>query len=264
MKLRSAFLMLACALLVFGCKKDEQDRDSAAALDHSAANAFFNDLYKVVDEAAEDAEGIRALECIQSITVDTLSSPKTILIDFGNDASCTDQLGVNRRGQILATFTGRYRNPGTIITITPMNYKVDGYTLSGTKTIINEGFNPADQPYFSVSVENGQVTHPDGDYTFSWQSNTTRTWVEGDNTWWVVDDRYQVAGTASGLDRLGNPFTVTTQSPMEFTVVCPWITKGVLKISPQDKPDRILDYGNGSCDNDAVFSIGDYQTNISI
>ena len=264
MKLRFFLLVLSLSLFLFGCKKDEEDRDATVAKDHSIANAFFNDLYRVVDESAENTAGIRALECVQSIVVDTLSSPKSILIDFGNDPNCTDQLGVNRRGQIVATFTGRYRNTGTVITIMPMNYRVDGYALSGTKTVINEGLNPAGQLYFSVSVDNGQVTHPDGDYTFSWNSNTTRTWVEGNNTWWHVDDEYQVIGTASGVDRSGNPFTVSTQSPMRFTVVCPWITRGVLKISPEGKLERILDYGNGSCDNDAVFSIGDYQTNILI
>ncbi|NQX91752.1 MAG: hypothetical protein HRT74_06440 [Flavobacteriales bacterium] len=258
-----SWILLVLPLLMLGCKKEERDRDTAAALDHSLANAFFNDIFRVVDEAADETDGIRVLECVDSFTIDTIADPKSILIDFGDD-SCQDQLGINRRGQILATFTGRYRDVGTVITITPINYKVDGYTLNGTKTITNEGLHALQQPGFSVEVENGSLTHPDGDFTLTWESSTTRTWVEGVETFFLVDDEYQVTGNAEGTDRNGNPYTINTQSPMEFNIVCPWIKKGKLRISPSGKPDRILDYGNGTCDNDAIITIGETDFNINL
>lgn len=251
-------------VLFSSCKKDEEeDNDAAAAIDYSIANSFFNDLYKVIDEAADQTEGIRALECVDSFTIDTTASPKSILIDFGQDA-CTDQLGVDRRGQVLATFTGRYREEGTIITITPIDYTVDGYGLSGTKTIVNEGLNALDQPFFTVQVENGSITHPNNDFTTTWNSNTVRTWTDGVDTFFLVDDEYSVTGTASGVDRNGLPYTVSVLEALEFNIVCPWIKKGRLRVSPEGKLDREVDYGNGGCDNDATLTIGDLSINISL
>ncbi|MGB0422860.1 MAG: hypothetical protein ACPGED_00995 [Flavobacteriales bacterium] len=256
---------LVLMVVLSACKKDEEDKDNdaAAAIDHSIANSFFNDLYKVIDEAADQTDGIRALECVDSFTIDTAATPKSILIDFGQDA-CTDQLGVDRRGQVLATFTGRYREQGTIITITPIDYTVDGWGLSGTKTIVNEGLNAQDQPYFTVEVDNATITHPNNDFSSTWSSNTVRTWTEGVDTFFLVDDEYSVTGNASGTDRNGLPYSITIQQALEFDVVCPWIKKGVVKVTPEGKIDRIVNYGNGNCDNDATLSIGDININISL
>ncbi|MEO0403900.1 MAG: hypothetical protein AAF193_03420, partial [Bacteroidota bacterium] len=133
-----------------------------------------------------------------------------------------------------------------------------------TKTIANQGVDELLQPYFTVTVENGSLRHPDGDFTLNWESSTTRTWVEGVETFFLVDDEYQVVGSAEGVDRNGNPYTITTQSPMEFNMVCPWIKKGRLKISPSGKPDRFLNYGDGTCDNDAVITIGETDYNVNL
>ena len=63
------FPILLFHILFSSCKKDEEDNDAAAAIDHSIANSFFNDLYKVIDEAAGQTEGIRALECDNDATL---------------------------------------------------------------------------------------------------------------------------------------------------------------------------------------------------
>lgn len=91
-----------------------------------------------------------------TITFDTAASPKTLTIDFGTtDCLCGD--GNYRRGKILVSWTGPYRDSGSVRTITFDQYFVNYNQLQGTKTVTNNGTNGSGHPTFTVTV-NGSVT----------------------------------------------------------------------------------------------------------
>ena len=126
------FFMIIAATLV-SCRKDREDNkpmlDNKMTVDNGTSENLFNDLFKVVDDVSDNTAGIKDLEttCIDTIIVDTLASPRTVLIDFGQD-NCVSADGKIRKGQIQVTYTGRYREPGTVITITPLTYTCLLYT----------------------------------------------------------------------------------------------------------------------------------------
>ena len=251
-------------LIFSSCRKEERDRDQSAMLDFTIAKTMFDDAFQIVDEIADETDGIRSTpSCVESITVDTTTSPKSILIDFGN-TTCTDIVGTRRQGQILVTFTGRYRDVGTQIVITPINYQVNNYILTGTKTITNMGLNESELPYFNVEVINGKVSSSNNDFQSTWNSNMVRTWTEGSLTVFLQDDAYSVTGTAEGVDRNGNAYELTITRPLEFSFVCPWIYYGKFELQPEGKSLRTLDYGNGVCDNNATVVIDGFTYSISI
>jgi hypothetical protein len=259
-------LLLTAFVVVFtfGCRKKDKDLSLFSARDSAFAELIFSDVQKVVEDVAKDTDGIRdRVLCIDEIVIDTLSTPRSILIDFGTDV-CEDGNGVVRQGKIFTTYTGRLRETGTIITTTFIDYSIDGYGVQGTHTVSNLGLNSSDHPYFLVNVDNASITSPDNSFTISWDSTRQREWIEGYETQWLVDDEFLITGQANGINRFGDPFEMVITQPLKITFVCPWIVSGTIEATPDDNFVRVLDYGNGTCDNNATITVDGNVYNIKL
>ncbi len=84
------------------CRRDRKETlSNTITVDNSTAENLYSDLFKVVDNVSASEDGIRDEEigCIDTIIVDTLSSPRSVLIDFGDD-QCVGDDGRTRTGQI--------------------------------------------------------------------------------------------------------------------------------------------------------------------
>jgi hypothetical protein len=246
MKKTLLFLFVAAATFS-ACRKEDAEPDNTAAQDSNTAENIFSDMYAVVDDVSENTAGIRDLNtpCIDTVMVDTTISPRVVIIDFGTD-ECSGADGKVRKGRILVTYTGRYRDEGTIITITPQNYTVDGFLVVGTKTIVNEGLNTDGRPYFSI-VATATITAPNAAYVTTWNSTRTRTWMEGFNTPTPLDDVYQITGLATGTNRNGISYAMQITEPLVAKVACPWLVKGVVNVNPANGTTRTMNFGNGDC-----------------
>jgi hypothetical protein len=97
-----------------------------------------------------------------------------------------------------------------------------------------------------------------------WNSQRDREWTEGESTFLPFDDVYSITGYASGTDRNGNPFTVTITSPIIVSFLCPWIEQGTLEITHGNLPDATIDYGDGTCDDQATITIGNTTITITL
>lgn len=262
-------LLSFAAMVVLGlvaCKKDNEevmDLDYTSASDNARAEDAFSDMLTQVDKAVDD-NGLREMEdaCAPAVTFDTLSSPRTITIDFGT-VNCTAVNGRMRRGQILVSYTGRYRDPGTVITITPQNYYVNDNHVQGTKTVTNMGLDQNGHLYYNVSV-NGSLTAADGSWTATHQANRVRTWIQGSDTPTLLDDIYGITGSGSGVNRNGVAYTVNITNALRVVVGCPFITAGTVQITPQDRPLRTIDYGNGSCDGIITINVNGNTFTVTI
>lgn len=259
-----ALLLLPSILLAFAsCRKedDKRDRDYSAATDQSRAEDVFTDMLAVVDQAVKD-NGLRDL-CNPSVTFDTSATPRTITIDFG-DVNCTAANGRLRRGRILVSYTGRYRDPGTVITITPQDYYVNNNQVTGAKTVTNMGLNDNDQPWFTVSVD-GAITAADGSWTATHQAQRARTWIQGYDTPALLDDVYLITGTGSGVNRNGVAYTSEITQALRVELGCSWrLVSGTVTITPAGGLPRTIDYGNGACDGNFTVTVGGQTFTVTI
>ncbi|GAB4257281.1 MAG: hypothetical protein Kow0079_14470 [Vicingaceae bacterium] len=261
------------------CKKAKLNKQTTTTADNSTAENLFNDVKRVVEEAANDegqsaklagSTGYTFGSCA-TVTVspawnDTIW-PKTMTIDFGS-TNCTGYYGVKRRGKLVVTMTDRYRNAGSKLTVTPVNYYVNDYKVEGTKTLTNNGRNSAGNLTYTVNVTNAKVTSPDGDVV-TWNSTRTNEWIAGESTTLftngfsgICDDVYLITGSANGVNREGRSFTVTITEPLRKEICCRWIVSGKLEIQPQDLKKREVDFGNGACDAQVEVKIGKRTYNI--
>lgn len=271
MKFNKLFIIwLAGGLFILGCKKKEEDTepDWMSSKDLSIADALWQDLYKIVDEEAQNDSTVANRSCATVAVSPIGSFPTTLTIDFGS-LGCMGTDGRYRKGIIQAVFTGPWRDSLSVVTVTPQNYYVDGYLLSGTKTIENKGRVGGFLTY-DVQVNNGKVTDQ-SNAVITWNSNVTYTWIEGDSTTLIthgsagiLDDVYTISGTYSGVNRQGNNFTAQTTSPIRKELDCRWPVSGVLTITPQGLETRTINFGTGSCDNYAIVSVAGYSKSVQM
>lgn len=266
-------VVLTASIFIFSsCRKDNDNENNyRSAIDNATAENMFDDVFKQATDgvvAAEDsAQNLRGYENIMSscatLTItpfDLTTFPKTIVVDFGS-TNCLGSDGRYRRGQIEMTITGWYRDSGTVITVTPVNYYVNDNYVQGTKTLTNNGHNTAGNLTYTLSV-NGSVTTSEG--TITWNSTRYHEWIEGESTvlnpW---DDVYLITGSASGTNVEGEDFDVVINTALRVQVGCRWITQGVLTLTSGDF-SMTVDYGDGACDAAAVVTINGNNYNISM
>ncbi|MFT4681093.1 MAG: hypothetical protein ACI9YU_000930 [Flavobacteriales bacterium] len=286
MRKNNAIAILAVFILgsfVFeGCKKREDLRFDSST-NNSEALSVFDDVYELVAEATDGEPGdtvgswnLPSISCA-TITASPVGPefPKTVTIDFGGPCNADDRV---RSGQIVCTITGPYSSENTVITVELVNYELDNYNVTGSKTITNNGNNGSGQPVFSIVVQNASISNENGSAT--WSSTRTRTWVEGSETTWftidttqssgimgingLLDDVYHITGTAEGTTRGGVPYTVDITAPLEVQVGCRWVKEGILVVSPQNLDDRTIDFGNGDCDEGASVEIDGSSYNFTM
>jgi hypothetical protein len=268
-----AAAVISSGLLFTSCKKDAaKDSDIESSENNALAESSFNDITTIADQAAlggtvnmrvaGDAAAAREEGSLGSgcatVSFDTVSTPRVITIDFGaSNCLCND--GRNRRGKILLGYTGRYRDAGTVITISFNNYFVNDNQLTGSKKITNQGLNNAGNLVYLIEV-NGQLIKANGGGTISWTSTRQREWTAGAGTPLVLsDDAYSITGTATGTNASGKSYTITITKPLVRKMSCRWFESGIVDVTPEGKAIRTLDYGTTGCDANASVSILGYS-----
>lgn len=264
-----ALFPLLGLLIISSCRKEERDspdNDTTTALEYSLSDAAYNDVAGIADEALDGAlESYRigggandkVLTTCATITIDTLASPKNLLIDFGSsDCLCRD--GNYRRGKILVSWTGPYRDSGSVRTINFDNYYVNYNLVQGSKVITANGRNQAGNLTFSVTV-NGSITwdpqYLAGGGTSTYSSTRTREWIAGEGTISWLDDVYLISGAANGTTRNGGSYTMQTTEPLRKEIGFRHFTDGVIAFTPQGKYTRIIDYGYVNSGRDRLAKV---------
>lgn len=262
----AAFTAIAAlAVIAFACQKDQQDDYTDVSKDQNTAEMLFNEVKDISDEAygtksksgksGEQTEWVIIGTCA-TVTLDTTVTPKLLTIDFGTtNCLCTD--GKYRRGIIQISFTGPYKDSGTVITHTFNNYFVNDHQILGTKTITNNGLDSNGFLSYSVVV-NGSIIKPNNAGTITWNSTRTRTWIAGMNTPALLDDKYLITGSASGTSASNVSYTMIITTPLQKNIGCKHFVSGVMEITPSGKPTRIIDYGNGNCDNIITITVNNH------
>lgn len=183
-----------------------------------------------------------------------------ITIDFGS--GCTGLDGRVRAGKIQVDYSGNYFVQGSSHIVTLDSFYVDSKRLQGSRIITNRGLNSSSLMYWTVEASNMKLTSTDG-YWRSWSSNRHRELLSGggDNQW--ANDVYRINGSADGTNSNGFDFTIMINDLVRDNS-CHWITSGSIAITPSNRITRTIDFGNGSCDDQATVTVGNKTTSISL
>ncbi len=262
-----AVLFIGLAVALTSCNKQDEnspatDNNTNYSKDNSLAESVYDNVTNIANEAYDYASsgyqkstdgGWLYLSDCATVTLDTTVMPRVLTIDFGEENCLCGDLKY-RRGKIIVTFTGGYRHPGTVININFEDYYVNDNNVDGTKVITNMGLNDAGNLYYNISVTG--VIHLSLDRgTLSWNSTRVREWTEGVDTRKLRDDVYLITGSATGIRANGHTWEMEITNPLRKELSCRYIVSGTVEITPEGLSTRILDYGDGECDNIATVII---------
>ncbi len=279
--IKTAFaLMGVVALSLSACKKEKEsiDSDTASVAEYAMSDAAFNDVASISDEAYDGSldsyriqnggSSEKVMTTCATITFDTTVTPKTLTIDFGSsDCLCGD--GNYRRGAIIVSWAGTYKDSGSVRTITFNNYFVNYNQILGTKTVTNNGRNTSGNLSYTVTVNGSVVWDPQyfgGGGTSTFTSTRTRVWIAGEGTLGWLDDVYLISGSTNGTTRAGSTYTMVTTEALKKEIGFKHFTDGVLEFTPSGKYTRVIDYGyvNGQRDALAQVTINGYTFTIQL
>ncbi len=265
-KLSLLIIYTLVALCTFAaCKKENStqttntEEDTGYADEQARMEQTFDDVESLSDEAYMNGAsalkgGANLLSSCATVTLDTVSNPHTLTIDFGT-TNCLCNDGRYRRGAIIISFAGKYRDSGYVRTIGFSNYYVDNNHVTGTKQITNMGHNSSGHLYYNISV-NGSVVLDSNKGTVTQVSTRTRTWVQGESTLARIDDVYEITGSGTLTRPNNTTVSESITSPLVVAMSCHWIKQGTIQLTPQGKAVRTLDYGSGNCDHFATLTVG--------
>lgn len=204
-----------------------------------------------------------ATHCFTVTEIETNGGfPKTITIDFGT--GCTGKDGHTRRGKITAVYTGKLRESGSTATVSFDGYYIDTLKVEGTLKAENKS--TGSNYIFSITVTNGKLSLPSGDFI---EVNKTHTWTQTDGSATPRipgDDVYSVIGSSAGTAQVqGSTYQWTTEitTPVIRKMSCRWRVAGQVAIT-RNNIKALLDYGNGECDNKATVTIGQKVFDITL
>lgn len=272
--LNGIFSLVLISIVFFGCKKDnnEKDSDTQLASDNALASKIYNDVQDIADEAGNTGsvntfiilDEASLLSSCATVTRDTVTVPHRITIDFST-TNCLCKDGNYRRGKIYIDFTRKYRDSSATHTISFDNYFVNDNQVSGSKTVTNNGRNSQGHLTFTIVVS-GKIILANNAGTITWAANRTREWIAGENTIIRNDDIYLISGIESGTRASGKSYSSIITKPLRMEVGCQYhhFVSGTIEITPLGKATRTLDYGSGVCDDVATVTINGISYNIKL
>jgi hypothetical protein len=254
----SLLLVSAVSFMFSSCKKEETDTETQSAVDNSICEGEFMRVMPTVNSIAISETGVHRLgwqgaaSPQSSCPVVTVTNPNqfpgcTLTIDYGT--GCVDSTdGKTRKGQVVATFSKSWDSVGCVITINLNNFYVNNMHYEGTVNITRNTLYS-----FTTDVMNGKCTAPS--WIATWACSRTITQTGGTGTAAASDDVFEISGNSNGVNRNGLAYTVNVTSNLQKKQSCAWIDKGIVELTPQGMATRTVNFGDGTCDNQATLTI---------
>jgi hypothetical protein len=267
-----SFVLLGLLMVasLTSCSRGERNDDTLfdQFLDADAANEQLTQFEDDGADAALDSRvadtevaGLLSSGGCATVTRDTLSTPRRITIDFGA-VNCLCRDGRYRRGIVYIDYTGQRGVPGSTATLSYSGYFVNDRGISGSRTI-SYGSSPGGNPQ-RTNTYNITVTPPNQSGSYNRQGQRVREKIAGDGTASLLDDVYLISGSGSGSRSGGFTYSHNIVTPLRREGSCAWTVSGSVQFSRNNRLTRTLDFGNGSCDDQATISNGTRTRTITL
>lgn len=247
--------ILATATLV-GCKKNRTDDNTTAAENEayiiSQEKAFENDVDEytrsaLVNDACNPMNYL--MDCVEVTDSGEGEYPREIILDYGE--GCIGPGGRIRSGQVIINLSADMSEVGATRTVTFNNFAVNNAAVEGLRVALSGGTNELGQPNWTRSVN----------MSFTRNGNTLLritdhevVWLSGYDTEECGDNVFQITGTGSVTRPNGTVVDRTILIPIISDRICGQAVQGQIQV---DAPlgTRYIDFGDGSCDNEAIVII---------
>lgn len=279
----SSILIVSSIITLNSCKKKtEVDNESQSVVDNAICEQQFMAIQPVVSEKGIKESGIKRTTAFETWTIlgaisnTAVTNPgpndtADVVAPFGeyDNGPVTFQLtyntgfvgndGISRTGSLNITTLKRWSTFGNTVTIDLVNFVVNGsVTYSGQIRITR-----TNSLTVTCEVVNGHCTN--GSWNIDYSGTKTLTQTGGQNTPIIeADDVYEITGNSSGVNREGRAFTTNITNPLVKKSSCKYITSGSLDLTPDGFKTRTVDFGSGTCDDDATYTVNGQTINFKL
>lgn len=262
---QKVILCALCLIFITSCdtKNTDSDFQNISEADSTrAANAdnTIEGTFNIMEQVYEENEGLARAnnsslfsDCT-TITITSNGNGGTIIVDFGE--SCELNNGNIVSGKIVLDYGTFFGGTRTI------NYSFENYFFNDNgvegggeifRQIANENGNPQ-----STVNETIVVSFPNTDVTATRVGLRIAEWVEGVGSGNWQDNVFHVTGNwdtsfTNGFQREG---LVTEKLVRKLS--CAYLVSGKVEIQQQGYTG-LLDFGDGICDNLALFTVNEYE-----
>jgi hypothetical protein len=284
MKKATKFLFYVFIFLFFlACEKEsnEQTQEQLTAEDAALSNKVDianDDVFNIVDQLFDNinsntisykvstANSVFS-NCAIITRIPAFGTPitpgtaVTKTVDFGT-TGCVLNNGNTVSGKIIINFIFQPNAVSHTITYTFDNFYHNNIKFEGTKTInrsMTVATNASPSHPIAVMLLDMTITMPNG-AVFTRLGTRTREFVEGFSTPLVfADNIFKITGNWTTTSPNGTVQTATITTPLRAKMSCiavnkPLLVSGVITFV-KNGVTATLDYGNGICDNTAIFTI---------
>ncbi|MBL7912082.1 MAG: hypothetical protein JNJ41_13570 [Bacteroidia bacterium] len=273
-------LVLSCVTSLFfvGCHKKETvevDNETQSSVDNAVADQEYMMIVPATNGHAINTKGTGSnngrlmsppacdtLTWLNRTTADTTLNANNKylvppvyelnLLPVACPASFTD--GKVRTGKWNIRITGPLKLVGSQMILKLINHKASGIGYSCDSMVVTTLATTSISSTFNIKLINGVCSSPNWTIKYSFDRTFTN-YGKGNPS--GTDPVVEVFGTANGVNRVGKAFSVNIPqaSPLIKHKQCQYIDKGILELTPEGFKTRTVDFGNGTCDDDATFTV---------
>jgi hypothetical protein len=217
------------------------------------------DIEREIEHALIATGTTKNLPMYISLNADS-TDQDTLIINFGEENYL--HLGHLKRGEIISIYNKFIYNSNAQITTTFNNFYINNNLIQGKMYLENNGSNQNGFPEFSLTVDSMSMYTNNGSIDIS-NGNYIKQLVSGYNTQYqYLDNIYKLTGNAQGNSSNNNNFSLEISDSLNMNLSCfesssCIITEGTSKLIPDGYEERIINYGNNSCDCDINAVIGE-------
>lgn len=264
MKYTGRILFWVCMIAAFwACNDDDspgvdepintEDVENVGSIDE--ATEEFTEVVTFSNEIISEAgnQGGRPQATCYAV-IDESETENRITVTF--EGECEGEDGRYRSGSLILTWEGELFGPDFSYTITFDGFIVDDHQLDGSITV-SDLVIEQNHIGFSVVVSDGRLIYPD-------QTDITY----GQDLTYDIDFNeplsVTVEGSLTGTNRSDKSYVAETRDPIKWIDGCDHPVSGSFTASFDGRPALTVDYGDGTCDNQAILSRGSESLTVDI
>jgi len=273
--MKTKILLLAMALSLAGCNKDDDGNNYTApiATNDVRANSEMDEitddvLYITESESDEEisgriAGGASFIGGCATINTEQVGDTWVRTIDFGA-TNCQLFTGNLVRGKIILTFSADFSASTRTISYAFEDFFHNDRKVSGNRTVVKRIL-PNGHPQATINLDM-TVTLTNGT-VYVRVGERTREFTAGYNTPLnLFDNEFSVTGSwGTTVSSGAEAYSTTINTPLIIKWNCPHIVSGnVTIVRASDFTTAVLDYGDGQCDDDATVTVNGIVYDINL
>lgn len=255
-------IVFAVALVFTSCNNDDSadvnepissnEVDAVVALDNASAqiNNLLDDYFVAEGMVGRSSEKAKSTQTCWTKKVVLDLQNKVVTLDFGE--GCQLSSGDVIKGSIILTYAVDISSQSFIVNYVYQNFYFNKIMVEGTNQITVIRQNSSGNPQSTLKVDE-KFTWESGDYAIR-KGTKIREFKEGFGTRDFSDNVFLISGNWTDTFDNGTVIRGTVIENLRREMTCKNFVSGTLKLE-RNELFGILDFGSGTCDNKAVFTL---------